>query len=197
MNNLPPIYDGIKEMEKLSSTVATEMDALEAAKKRVEDEQFIMTASEKAIRTREHAYNIRADATTESLDFRRRRLIVRQSTRLPMTQRKVHEIINELVGEGNWEEQLSVEMCEALFVFDASSNSVDKEIDYTLDRIIPLNIALKIARRLTTKLHVPSFMMSGSEITLHPMNIEDIKQQTTTNNLTAMKTAAKITLTPM
>lgn len=197
MNNLPPIYDGIKEMEKLSSTVATEMDALEAAKKRVEDEQFIMTASEKAIRTRERAYNIRADATTESLDFRRRRLIVRQSTRLPMTQRKVHEIINELAGEGNWEERLSVEACEALFIFDASSNSVDKEIDYTLDRIIPLNIALKIARRLTAKLHVPSFMKSGSEITLHPMNIEDIKQQTTSNNLTAMKTAAKITLTPM
>lgn len=197
MNNLPPIYDGIKEMEKLSSTVATEMDALEAAKKRVEDEQFIMTASEKAIRTRERAYNIRADTTTESLDFRRRRLIVRQSTRLPMTQRKVHEIINELVGEGNWEERLSVEACEALFIFDASSNSVDKEIDYTLDRIIPLNIALKIARRLTAKLHVPSFMKSGSEITLHPMNIEDIKQQTTSNNLTAMKTAAKITLTPM
>ncbi len=197
MRNLPPIYDDIKEMEKLTNTVAIELDALEAAQKRVEDEQFIMTASEKIIRARERAYNIRADSSTESLDFRRRRLIVRQSTRLPITQRKVHEIVNELVGKGNWEERLNIEKCEALFVFDASSASVDKEIDYTLDRILPLNIALKIARRISTKLHVPSFMMSGSEITLHPMNIDDIEQQTSSNNLVGIKTATKITITPM
>lgn len=197
MQNLPPIYAGIKEMEELSSTVATEWDALENARKKVEDEQFIMTASEKTIRARERSYNIRADQATESLDFRRRRLIVRQSTRLPITQRKVREIINELVGEGNWEEQLSVEDCEALFIFDASNASVDKEIDYTLDRIIPMNIALKIARRLTTKLYVPSFLMSGSEITLHPMNIDDIEQRTSSNHLVGVKTAAKITITPM
>ncbi|KYG90392.1 hypothetical protein A0U40_18330 [[Bacillus] sp. KCTC 13219] len=195
--NLPPVYDELLEMEKLSETVAVELDELDVAREKVEAEQFIMTASEKTIRTRERGYDIRADPSIETLDFRRRRLIVRQSTRLPITQRKVHEIINELVGSVNWEERLNVETCETLFIFDASEASVDKEIDYTLERILPLNIALKIARRITTKVYVPSSIISGSEVTLYPMNIEDINQQIASNNLAALKTAATITIMPM
>lgn len=195
--NLPDIYDGIKETDELTETVAVELDELDNARKRVDVEQFIMTASEKFIRMRERGYDIRADPSIESLDFRRRRLIVRQSTRLPITQRKVWEILDNLVGVGNWEEYLNVEDCEVTFVFEATDASVDREIDYTLDRVIPLNMELKIARRLITNLYVPSFMMSGSEITLHPMNIEEVVQQTRSNSLVGVKTATEITLTPM
>ena len=196
--NLPPVYyDEILEMEELSETIAVELNELDVAREKVESEQFIMTASEKAIRTRERGYDIRADPSTESLDFRRRRLIVRQSTRLPITQRKVHEIINELVGKGNWEEHLNVEDCEVLFIFEASNTSIDTEIDYTLERILPLNMALKVARRLITSLYVPSYLATSSDITLHPMNIDNIEQETRSHNLAALKTAASITLTPM
>lgn len=195
--NLPPVYDEILEMEELSETAAIELDELDVAREKVDNEQFIMTASEKTIRTRERSYDIRADPSTESLDFRRRRLIVRQSTRLPITQRKVHEIINKLVGEGNWEEHLNVEDCEVLFIFEASNTSIDTEIDYTLDRILPLNMALKVARRLITSLYVPSYLATSSDITLHPMNIDNIEQEICSHNLAALKTASSITLTPM
>ncbi|MGE7951947.1 putative phage tail protein [Lysinibacillus xylanilyticus] len=196
-HNLPAIYDGIKETDELTETVAIELDELDEARKRVEIEQFIMTASEKFIRMRERGYDILADPTTESLDFRRRRLIVRQSTRLPITQRKVREILTELVGHSNFEEYLDVENCTTTFVFEATDTTLSREIDLTLERIIPLNMGLKVARRLITKLYVPSFLTTGSEITLHPMNIEKIESQTSSINLVGVKTASTITISPL
>lgn len=195
--NLPDIYDGIKETDELTETVAVELDNLDVARKQVEIEQFIMTASEKFIRMRERGYDIRADPSTESLDFRRRRLIVRQSTRLPITQRKVHEILTELVGHSNFEEYLDVENCTATFIFEATDAAMNREIDFTLDRIIPLNIGLKVAWRMRNKLFLPSYLASGSEITLHPMNIRNIETQTKSNNLVGVKTASTITITPL
>lgn len=59
--NLPDIYDGIKETDELTETITVELDDLDVAQKRVEIEQFIMTASEKFIRMRERGYDIRAD----------------------------------------------------------------------------------------------------------------------------------------
>lgn len=195
--NLPDIYDGIKETDELTKTVAVELDELDNARKRVDVEQFIMTASEKFIRMRERGYDIRADPTAESLDFRRRRIIARQSTRLPITQRKVHEILTELVGHSNFEEYLDVENCTATFTFEATDNMLNREIDLTLDRIIPLNMGLKVARRLLTKLYLPSYVATGSEITLHPINIGNIETETRSNNLVGVKTASTITITPL
>jgi len=195
--NLPDIYDGIKETDELTETVAVELDNLDVARKQVEIEQFIMTASEKFIRMRERGYDIRADPTVESLDFRRRRIIARQSTRLPITQRKVHEILTELVGHSNFEEYFDVENCTATFTFEATDTMLNREIDLTLERIIPLNMGLKVARRLLTKLYLPSYLAAGSEITLHPMNIGTIETQTRSNNLVGVKTASTITITPL
>lgn len=194
--NLPPIYDGIRDTDELSETVAIELDALDKAREQVENEQFIMTSSEKYIRIREKGWNIRADPTTESLDFRRRRIITRQSTRLPITQRRVHEILNMLVGEGNYEEHLNIEKCEAVFIFEATDAAVNSEIDYTLERMIPLNINLSIVRRLQNKMYVPSFLSAGTEITLYPMNIGNIEQNVQANVMTFMKTGNVITLEP-
>lgn len=195
--NLPPIYDGIKETDELSETVAIELDALDIAKEQIENEQFIETSSEKFIRIREKGWDIRADPSKESLDFRRKRIITRQTTHLPLTQRRVHEILNVLVGKENYEERLNVEECEATFIFDATDAAVSNEIDFTLERIIPLNIALSIVRRIKTKEYLPTYVSSGSEITLYPMSIGDIEQNAVSTRPTFIKTANEITLNPL
>jgi len=74
---------------------------------------------------------------------------------------------------------------------------LNREIDLTLERIIPLNMGLKVARRLLTKLYLPSYLATGSEITLHPMNIGKIETETRSNNLVGVKTASTITITPL
>ena len=196
MKNLPPIYHELIEAQALTSAVSKELDDIEIAKKRVEDEQFIETSSEKFIRQREKSWDIRADPTTESLEFRKLRLIARQTARLPITQRRVHEVLKTLVGDG-FEEHLDVEKCEVLFVFDASEQSVSREIDYTLDRLIPLNMKLSIARRVKTEVYVPAFMSIGTEITLHPMQIDDIKPQTKVHVGAYAQITKEVTIHPM
>lgn len=197
MRNLPPIYDEIKEMEELSNSVSIELDELDEARKQVENEQFIMTSSEKFIRIREKGWDIRADLSNETLDFRRRRIITRQSTRLPITQKRVHEILKTLVGDTHYEERLDVINCEALFVFDATETAVNHEIDYTLERIIPLNITLSIARRVKSEMTIPSFLSVGSEITIHPMSIDDIDQHASANIKSFTRMTNEVTIKPL
>lgn len=173
MRNLPPIYNNIVEAEALTATATNEVELLEVAKKRVENEQFIMTSSERFIRMREKGFDIRADPSTESLEFRKQRLITRQSTRLPLTQRKVNEIVRSIVGD-DYDEYLDVEACKVLFAVDATEASVSREVDEVLDRVIPLNMELSIARRVKAKMYVPAAVCVGREITIHPMPLEDI-----------------------
>ncbi len=196
MRNLPPIYQELIEAKALTSAVSEELDTIEVAKKQVENEQFIESSSGHFIRIREKGWDIRADSSTESLDFRKKRLVTRQSSRLPITQRRVHEILRILVDDG-FEEHLNVEACETLFIFDATEASISREIDYTLDRLIPLNIKLSIARRVKTKVYVPSFINVGTEITIHPMQIEDIHEQTTVNVSGYSQITREITIRPL
>ncbi|MEK3935918.1 putative phage tail protein [Sporosarcina sp. FSL W7-1349] len=196
MRNLPPIYHELIEAKALTESVSNELEMIEVAKKRVENEQFIETSSERFIRIREQGYDIRADPSTETLDFRRRRLIARQSSRMPITQRRVHEILRTLVS-GGFEEHLDVEKCETLFVFDATEQSISREIDYTLERLIPLNMKLSIARRVKTKVYVPAYMNVGTEITIHPMQIGDIRDQVNLNVAAYAQITREVTINPI
>lgn len=195
MRNLPSIYDGIIEVEALTASATNEVELLEVAKKRVENEQFIMTSSEPFIRMREKGFDIRADPSTETLDFRKQRLITRQSTRLPLTQRKVNEIVRSIVGN-DYDEHLDVEACTVLFEVDATDVSVSRELDEVLERIIPLNMGLSIARRVMGKLHLPAVVCAGREITIHPMTMDDIHLQTQLNLGIYTRSAREITIQP-
>lgn len=197
MRNLPPIYDELLEAQALTETATNEVELLDVAKKRVQNEQFIMTSSEPFIRKRELGYDIRSDPTTETMDFRRKRLIARQSARLPITQRKVNEIVKGLVGTDNFEERLNVEACETLFIFDATEEAVSREVDLTLDRIIPLNMKLSIARRVKKKFYVPAALCIGAEVTLHPMPIGNISISNKTSSSGYTQVTREITINPL
>ena len=196
MRNLPSIYNEVIEAEALTATATNEVELLEVAKQRVENEQFIMTSSEPFIRLREKDYDIRADPKTETLEFRKQRLVIRQSSQLPLTQRKVNEILSTLVDNG-YEERLNVEECKVQFIFDATDVSVSKEIDYTLERIIPLNMELSIVRRVKNKVHVPTCVTAGREVTIHPMPLDIIGINKQMTAASFAQTTKFITINPM
>lgn len=196
MRNLPPIYNDIVEAEALTTTATNEVELLEVAKKRVENEQFIITSSEPFIRMREKGFDIRADPSTETLDFRKQRLITRQTTRLPLTQRKVNEIVRSIVGD-DYDEHLDIESCKVLFEVDATEISVSRELDEVLDRVIPLNMELTIARRVKSRLYMPAAVCAGREVTLHPMPIEDIYIEKTMHVSSFTQVNREITINPL
>jgi hypothetical protein len=100
MEYLPVLYHEIKEMVKLTDAEDVEFDTLAVAIQQSINDQFVDTASVQAIKRREQQLDIRADPTAETLDFRRRRIIHRYSTRPPFTVRYLQNRLDELVGVG-------------------------------------------------------------------------------------------------
>ncbi|MEK3722321.1 putative phage tail protein [Paenibacillus sp. FSL H8-0034] len=100
MEYLPMQYHGLKEMVEITDTEDIEFDSLILQVKQMLDNQFVMTSNVQAIKRREQQLDIRADPTVEILDFRRKRLIHRYSTRPPFTARYLQNRLDELVGVG-------------------------------------------------------------------------------------------------
>ncbi|MBE1444184.1 putative phage tail protein [Paenibacillus sp. OAS669] len=137
---LPEFYAEITDFAELATTEDAELDALAEAVQRLLDDQFVDTSSIQAIKRREQMLGIRADSTTESLDFRRRRLINRYSTKPPFTARYLQTRLDVLAGEG----RATVEVDEKNYIlqvtFDVPDAAYFKEIEYTIHTIKPANI---------------------------------------------------------
>ncbi|QOS98101.1 DUF2313 domain-containing protein [Brevibacterium sp. JNUCC-42] len=98
LKHLPDIFHEIKEFVSLTEAVVPEINALEERVNQLLDDQFILTASERGIYRREKMLDIKPDLTIESLEFRRKRLINRKSTKAPFTIRFLQNRLDFLYG---------------------------------------------------------------------------------------------------
>jgi hypothetical protein len=137
---LPPFYRDIFDFVKLAEAESVELDSLEAAVQRLFDDQFAMTASADAVKRRERMLGIQADLQSESLDFRRKRLVNRYSTKPPFTLRYLQEQLDALVGKG----MTIVSVDPQNFILYVTTNienaNVFKEVQHTIETIKPANL---------------------------------------------------------
>lgn len=140
MQYLPDYYLEIKDVTELAATESIELDGMESAVDRLLDDQFVLTASVDAIKRREQMLGIQADPTTESLSFRRRRLINRYSTKPPFTHRWLQQQLDRLVGPG----MTIVSVDPQQFILYVTANienaNVFREVIHTVDAIKPANM---------------------------------------------------------
>ncbi|ASS76807.1 phage portal protein [Tumebacillus algifaecis] len=162
MNYLPPFYSEIKDFTELMSTEEVEVNALRAAIDRLLDDQFVMTASERSIKRREQMLGIQADPATESLEFRRLRLINRYSTKPPFTIRFLQERLNSLVGPG----RATVDVDPRNFVLsiaaDIDNASIFKEVEHTVRTTIPANLVYQQKTALTGRIGISEHITTRS-----------------------------------
>lgn len=97
-------------------------------------------ASEQAVKRREKMLGIQADPTTETLDFRRKRLINRYSTKPPFTVRYLQQRLDFLVGAG-----LTIASVDSLnFILTVTTNidnaALFKEVERTVRVTKPANM---------------------------------------------------------
>jgi hypothetical protein len=140
---LPEFYAEIKEFIELTATEDVELAALEDAMNRQFADQFIETAGEQAIRRREQPLGIRADPSMESLDFRRKRLINRYSTKPPFTIRFLQERLDYLVGSGRAAASVDVPgfiLTVAAAIDDAN---IFREVERTVKSMIPAHLVYR------------------------------------------------------
>lgn len=140
MEYLPDIYQDVVDFVELTETESQELISVEDALNQMLDDQFVVTASEQGIKRREKILGIQADPKIESLDFRRKRLINRYSTKPPFTVRYLQKQLDFLVGAG-----LTIVSADSKnFILTVTANIdnavVFKEVGRTVDVVKPANM---------------------------------------------------------
>lgn len=140
MQYLPELYHDVIDFVEFTETESRELVSVEQAINRLLDDQFVATASEQAIRRREKILGIQADPSTETLEFRRKRLINRYSTKPPFTVRYLQRQLDFLVGEGLT--IVSVDSQNFLLTVTANIDdaAVFKEVERTVRVVKPANM---------------------------------------------------------
>lgn len=198
MNELPSYYQNIREFQELSETVVTDWGKLAEAFFNTEKDQFIASSGEEAITIREKDFGIIADRRVETLDFRKVRLLARMQENSTLVYEYLKIMLDSLLGQGMYEMNLDIDVFE-MKLFVTPETIYYREAKNLIERIVPLNIALRMARKFKIEgnVYMPSFIATGSDITLHPLNIGTIERHMRSNNLAGIKTASTITIMPI
>ncbi|MDQ0090192.1 hypothetical protein J2T12_003606 [Paenibacillus anaericanus] len=137
---LPEIYHDVIDIVELTETESQEILTVEEAISKLFDDQFVITATQIAIKRREKILGIQADPATETLDFRRKRLINRYSTKPPFTVRYLQQQLDYLVGAG----LTIVSADQQSFILNVTANienaAVFKEVEHSVRIVKPANM---------------------------------------------------------
>ncbi|WP_019123713.1 putative phage tail protein [Brevibacillus massiliensis] len=136
----PEDYHEILDFVELAGAEDEQLQELENAIDQQFNDQFIMLSSESATKRRERILKIQVDPSTETLDFRKKRIINRQSTKPPFTERYLQQRIDYLFGDGRG--QIGVDVQNFILRLYASilDASIFKEAEKTIERIKPANM---------------------------------------------------------
>ena len=127
-------------MESLISSEDSILDNAEAAKKNLENNQFVLTANEYGIEQYENMLGIIPNPATETLQFRRDRIINRVSMTPPFTFRFLKKKLDEIIGVGKWKAYIDFSTY-TLYVESSANNQIwFEEIIITMSNLKPANI---------------------------------------------------------
>lgn len=143
MGRLPDYYKNIEQFKQITNTDDEEFKLLKSQIDKDLNNAFIMKADATSITIFEREIGIFADPTTETLDFRRKRLINRYTTKPPFTIRWLENQVTTLLGNdllGVWRD----DDVEILYIhINISSYAVLKEFETTIEAVLPLSMQYK------------------------------------------------------
>lgn len=136
----PSFYEGIRDFVELARTEDAELQLSREAIDRLFDDRFVMTSSIEGIKRREKMLGIQADSSKETLDFRRKRIINRYSTKPPFTIRYLQELMDRLVGPGMTIVSVDVQQFILTVTANIENANVFKEVFRTVETIKSANL---------------------------------------------------------
>ena len=140
MSYLPPYYEDVLEFVQIGQTEGVELDQLEVAVKQLFADQFVLTSGVQAIKRRELMLGIQADPATETLEFRKQRILNRYRTKPPFTVRWLQEQLDTLVGPGMTVVSINTEAFIMYVTTNIENSNVFKEVQHTVQTVKPANI---------------------------------------------------------
>lgn len=136
----PEFLRQVRDFEALAQAESVELESLAGAIQTLLDDQFVMTASPESIRRREQALGIQPDPATETVEFRRTRLLNRYQTWPPFSLRYLQCQLDLLAGRGRAVANIDVQQFLLTITTAVADAAVFREIERTIAVIKPANV---------------------------------------------------------
>lgn len=140
LEQLPDWYAQILDYQALMDAEQPPFDALADEIIGVADNFFFQTMDESAVSMWEQIFGIVANPTTETLEFRRVRVLNRISTKPPFTLSFLYQKLDELIGPGQWTVNVDYPNYTLYIESSALNQSYATEVAFTINRIKPAHI---------------------------------------------------------
>ncbi len=137
---LPPWFRRILDFQEICKTESAQMEALAAAIHGVADNFYFQTMDEGAVSTWEKIFGIVPNPQTETLDFRRQRVLNRVSMQPPFTLGFLYQKLDQIIGKGKYEVHVDYPNYTLYILSSAENQSYATEVSYTVGRIKPAHI---------------------------------------------------------
>lgn len=137
---LPPVLQTVRELQVIIDAQDIEFQTAVDAADQLLDNLFIEHCDLDGIKRWENVVGIIANPETESLDFRRKRIINIYGTQLPYTVRRLGQKLDTIIGQNLWE--IIVDNASyRLYIQSAEPNQMFMtELQKTIEKVKPANM---------------------------------------------------------
>ncbi len=137
---LPPWYRRILDYQQICAAETAQLDLLAREITAVAQNFFFRTMDEAAVAQWEAIFQIIPNPETETLAFRRARVLNRVSTRPPYTLRFLRQKLDELIGPDAWTVRMDYPNYTLYIESSARNQLYAAEVAHTIGRIKPAHI---------------------------------------------------------
>lgn len=140
LNLLPPWYRDVAEYQQICSAEAQQLQTAALVTQGIADNFYFQTMNLAGVQMWEQIFNITPNPATETLAFRRARVLNRISMRPPYTLGFLYQKLDELVGPGLWSVEVDYANYALTIEAGAEDQSYWQELAYTVNHIKPAHI---------------------------------------------------------
>lgn len=140
---LPEWYRDVLDYQQICGAEQQQFDALAQEIAAVADNFFFQTMDAAAVAQWEQIFGIVPNPTTETLRFRRARVLNRISTRPPFTLEFLRQKLDELIGPGAWTVTMDYPNYTLYIESSAENQFYASEVAYTVGRMKPAHIVYR------------------------------------------------------
>lgn len=137
---LPPWYQAVQEYQVICNAEGQQLQYLAEAALAVSGNFYFQTMGLSGIKMWEQIFYITPNPYTESIEFRRARVLNRISMRPPFTLGFLYQTLDELVGPGLWSVTVDYPNYALTIEAGAEDKSYWQELAYTVNHIKPAHI---------------------------------------------------------
>ncbi len=136
----PRWFREILDFQALCQTEGAELEALASAMAQVRKNLYVQTMDEGTAAQWERIFHIVPNPSTETLEFRRDRILNRLSMRPPFTLTFLYQRLDALFGPGNWEVEIDYPSYTLYIEAAVEDQQYFTEVSATIDIIKPCHI---------------------------------------------------------